>query len=136
MESMEYFSLPVKKEFLSSVDPAFDQSISDFGKFLGKTPSLPTAFFCMNDMIALGCIKALQKHNLKVPDDISIIGFDDLPSSSLSEPPLTSIRVSNHQIGRRAVERLIEKIMSPFDNVPENILVPNKLMIRDSVKLL
>ena len=134
MESMEYFSLPVKKEFVSSVDPAFDQSINDFGIFLDKASSLPTAFFCMNDMIALGCIKALQKNNYIVPADVSIIGFDDLPSSSLFAPPLTSIRVSNHQIGRRAVERLAEKIMRPNDNLPENILVPNKLIIRESVR--
>jgi LacI family transcriptional regulator len=136
IESMEYFSLPVKKEFISSVDPAFDRSINDFGKFLDKSTSLPTAFFCMNDMIALGCMKALQKHNYKIPDDVSIIGFDDLPSGSLAEPPLTSIRVSHHQIGRRAVERLAEKIISPGDNLPENILIPNKLIIRDSVRRL
>ena len=132
-ETMEYFSLPVKKEFLCSVDPAFDRSINDFSKYLEKTSSLPTAFFCMNDMIAYGCIKALHKHNYKVPNDVSVIGFDDLPSSNLSDPPLTTIRVSTHQIGRRAVERLAEKIISPGSNLPENILIPNKLIIRDSV---
>jgi LacI family transcriptional regulator len=135
-ESMEHFSLPIKKEFICAVDPAFDRSINDFSKFLYNASSLPTAFFCMNDMIALGCMKALQKHNYKVPEDVSIVGFDDLPSSSLAEPPLTSIQVSHHQIGRRAVERLTEKIMSPDDNFPENILVPNKLIIRESVRRL
>ena len=136
MESMEYFSLPVKKEYFSSVDPAFDRSINDFSKYLDKTATMPTAFFCMNDMIALGCIKALQKHEYKVPDDISIIGFDDLPSSSLSDPMLTTIRVSSQQIGRRAVERITEKILNPDEGLPENILVSNKLIIRESVRSL
>ena len=134
-DAMEYFSLPVKKEFIASVDPAFDKSINDFGKFLDKSKALPTAFFCMNDMIAYGCIKALGKYNYKVPDDVSIIGFDDLPSSSsLSDPPLTTIKVSSHQIGRRAVERLLERIVNPDDGLPENILIPNKLIIRQSVR--
>jgi len=136
IESMEYFSLPVKKDFMCSVDPAFDLSVNDFGKYLDKAASLPTAFFCMNDMIALGCMKALQKNNYKVPEDISIIGFDDLPSSSLSDPPLTTIRVSTHQIGRKVVERLLEKIINPADKLPENILIPNNLMIRNSVRSL
>ena len=137
IESMEYFSLPVNEDFFSSVDPTFDGSISDFSKFLDKRKAhLPTAFFCMNDMIAYGCMKALQKNNIKVPEDVSIIGFDDLPSSNLLNPPLTTIRVSSHQIGRRAVERLSEKIMNPTDNLPENILVPSKLIIRDSVRYL
>ena len=134
LESMEYFALPAVKMFFSSVDPAFDRSINDFGKFLNKAKKLPTAFFCMNDMIALGCIKALQKRGIKVPDDISIIGFDDLPSSSLCDPTLTTIRVSSHQIGCRAVEKLSDKILNPGSGLPENILIPNKLIIRESVR--
>jgi LacI family transcriptional regulator len=63
----------------------------------------------MNDSIAYGCIRALRDHNYKIPDDISVIGFDELPSSSLTEPPLTTIRVSTHQIGLRALERVVEK---------------------------
>jgi len=133
-DAMEYFSLPVQKEFITAVDPAFDKSITDFGKFLENTAKLPTAFFCMNDMIALGCIKALEKSGATVPGDVSIIGFDDLPSSSLSDPPLTTIRVSSHQIGRRAVERLTERILNPNDGLPENIMIPNNLIIRDSVR--
>jgi LacI family transcriptional regulator len=133
-ESMKYFSLPVNEEFIVSVDPAFDKSINDFNGFLKKTKVLPSAFFCMNDMIAYGCLKALQKNDYKVPSDVSVIGFDDLPSSSLSDPPLTTIRVSSHHIGCRAVEKLSEKIVNPNDGLPENILIPNKLVIRQSVR--
>lgn len=134
-DTMEYFSLPVQKDFIVSVDPAFDKSINDFSKFLDNSKALPTAFFSMNDMIAYGCIKALLRHGYQVPEDVSIIGFDDLPSSSnLSDPPLTTIRVSSHQIGCRAVERLSERILKPNDGLPENILVPNKLVIRQSVR--
>jgi LacI family transcriptional regulator len=135
-DAMEYYSLPVQKEFIVSVDPAFDKSINDFSKFLDNSTELPSAFFSMNDMIAYGCIKALQKHNYNIPLDVSVIGFDDLPSSIMSDPPLTTIRVSSHQIGRRAVERLSERIFNPNEGLPENIMVPNKLVIRQRVRQL
>jgi LacI family transcriptional regulator len=133
-EAMEYFSLPVQEKFIISVDPAFDGSIQDMNKYLSQNSSLPTAFFCMSDIMSYSFIKALRNYNLSVPDDISIIGFDDLPSSSLSEPPLTTIRVSTQQIGRRAIEKLSERFINLSEYIPENILISGKLMIRYSVK--
>jgi LacI family transcriptional regulator len=76
-EAMEYFSLPVQEHCIISVDPTYDQSITDMNRYLNKSHSLPTAFFCMNDIIAYGCIRALREHNYKIPGDISVIGFDD-----------------------------------------------------------
>jgi LacI family transcriptional regulator len=133
-EAMEYFSLPIQDRYIVSVDPTFDQSILDMGKYLNKIGSLPTAFFCMNDNIAYGCMKALRNHNISIPDEVSIIGFDDLPSSGLTEPPLTTIRVSTHQIGEQALEKLSERISGHSDYLPENIFVSGKLILRDSVK--
>jgi LacI family transcriptional regulator len=133
-EAMEYFSLPIQDHCIVSVDPTFDHSQEDMSKYLNKSRSLPTAFFCMNDIIAYGCMKALREHNFRTPEDISIVGFDDLPSSSLSEPPMTTIRVSCHQIGQRALEKILELIAGQYDAMPENILVAGKLIIRNSVK--
>jgi LacI family transcriptional regulator len=135
-EAMEYFSLPVREQHIISVDPAYDQSVIDMSRHLHKNHTLPTAFFCMNDIIAYGCIRALRDHQHKIPDDISVIGFDDLPSSRLTEPPLTTIRVSTHQIGLRALERVEERINGPAGFVPEKVLIAGKLMIRDSVRKL
>jgi LacI family transcriptional regulator len=133
-EAMEYFSLPVQEHFMVSVDPAFDNSVHDMNKFLDKNKNLPTAFFCMNDIIAYGCVRALRDHEKRIPGDISIIGFDDLPSSNYTEPPLTSIRVSTHQIGQRALERLAERISGLSNNKPETILIAGNLIERGSVK--
>jgi len=132
-DAMEYFSLPVQEQFIWSVDSAFEQTVVDMGKYLKKYKSLPTAFFCMNDIIAHGCIKALREYNYNIPSDISIVGHDDLPISSFSEPPLTSIKVSNHQIGRRALEILAERIAGST-KMPENILVAGNLVTRSSVR--
>jgi LacI family transcriptional regulator len=133
-EAMEYFSLPVQEKFTATVDPTFDGSSRDMGKYLDRNKNLPTAFFCMNDIIAYGSMKALRNHQVNIPEDISIIGFDDLPSSGLSDPPLTTIRVSTQQIGRRALEKLSEQIVNPVDHVTENILISCKLVIRGSVR--
>jgi LacI family transcriptional regulator len=133
-EVMDYFSLPIQERHIVSVDPTFDQSILDMGTYLNKTGSLPTAFFCMNDTIAYGCMKALRNHNIKIPEEVSIIGFDDLPSSGLTEPPLTTIRVSTHQIGEQALKKLAERISGCSDYLPENIFVSGTLILRGSVK--
>jgi LacI family transcriptional regulator len=133
-EAMEYFSLPVQEKFIIDADPSFDGSIRDMNKYLSRNSSLPTAFFCMSDIMSYSFIKVLRNYNFSVPDDISIIGFDDLPSSSLSEPPLTTIRVSTQQIGRRAIEKLSERIINISEHIPENVLISGKLMLRNSVK--
>ncbi|MDR2476603.1 MAG: LacI family DNA-binding transcriptional regulator [Treponema sp.] len=135
-EAMEYFSLPVQEQCIVSVDPAYDQCSVDMDRYLKKTKTLPTAFVCMNDIIAYGCIKALRDRGYTIPDTISIIGFDDLPSSSITEPPLTTVKVSTHQIGERALERVSDKIDGIGQTSPEKVLVAGDLIIRNSVKKL
>jgi LacI family transcriptional regulator len=139
-EAMEYFSLPVREQCMVSVDPAYDQCCIDMDRYLKKRKTLPTAFFCMNDIISYGVLKALRNFEFKIPDDVSIVGFDDLPSSSLSEPPLTTIRVSTGRIGERALERLLERIaearLGVSEPVTENILISGKLVVRKSVRQL
>jgi LacI family transcriptional regulator len=153
-EAMEYFSLPVQERSIAAIDPAYDQGTMDMERFLagfvpGLIPlsagplsadfgpgTLPSAFFCMNDVIAYSCMRALRARGLQIPGDVSVTGFDDLPSSSITEPPLTSIRVSTHQIGERALEKLSERIEGTAAGQPEKILVSGKLMIRGTVKKL
>jgi LacI family transcriptional regulator len=140
-EVMEYFSLPVQEAFIIAVDPAYEQASADMGRFLAgagnrQGAGLPSAFVCMNDIIAYGCMKALREEGIAIPGDVSVIGFDDLPSSSITEPPLTSVRVSTHQIGERALEKLSGRIDGTANGQPEKILVSGNLMIRGSVRQL
>ncbi|MDR3174884.1 MAG: LacI family DNA-binding transcriptional regulator [Treponema sp.] len=141
-EVMEYFSLPVQEDFIIPVDPTYEQAAVDMSRFLAKNSAranakpFPSSFFCMNDIIAYGCMKALREQGIAIPGDVSVIGFDDLPSSSITDPPLTSIRVSTYQIGERALEKLSERIDGTTNGQPEKILVSGKLMIRNSVKKL
>ena len=82
-------------------------------KLLDSGIDLPDAIIVESDMIALGVIKALQEKNYRVPEDVSIVGFDDLPFSEIAYPPLTTIRVPNKEMGRLAVKKLIDLIENP-----------------------
>ena len=103
---------------------------------LGKLKAglvLPECYFCTNDIITYGCIKALREFNIRIPQDLSIIGFDNLPMSSTMDPPLTTIDVSKQKIGYFAVRLLDELIKTPDKQPAVKILVGADLIIRDSV---
>lgn len=74
---------------------------------------LPTAFFADNDVLAVGAMRALTEHRIKVPKDVSIIGFDDLSLGAFSNPPLTTVHVLKHEVGEIAVRRLVGNINNP-----------------------
>lgn len=76
------------------------------GQALAAAPSRPDAIFASNDMMAIGCLFALKEANMRVPDDIALAGFDDVPIARFVSPPLTTVSVNIALLGTRAVERL------------------------------
>ncbi len=72
----------------------------------------PTALFCANDAIAYGCVEALTLRGLRIPQDISVVGFDDTLTARMTFPPLTTVRQPFREMGRRAVELLLPQIES------------------------
>ena len=103
-------------------------------KYLQKKPKLPTAFFADNDMIALGAMKALQEMGYRIPEDVSIVGFDDLPFSEISWPALTTLRVPNKEMGRMAVRRVAEMIDGIAADAVTKTQVCPKIVYRNTVK--
>lgn len=92
----------------------------------------PDAIFASNDMMAIGCLFALKEAGLKVPDDIALAGFDDIPIARFVSPPLTTVRVSIAQLGTLAMQRLAGVIEQPeHDHVAQQML-PTELILRDS----
>jgi len=73
-------------------------------------PNKPTAIFCFNDDIAIGAIHEIKKHGLRVPDDISVVGFDNIKVSAYIDPPLTTIDQPANDMGRKAVEVVLQQI--------------------------
>ena len=91
----------------------------------------PTAVFCLNDFTAIGVIQRLQELGLRVPDDIAVVGFDDLPISSMIGVPLTTVSQPRYEIGKKAGEVVIDKIEGKQTEVKE-IVLDVELVIRDS----
>ena len=90
-----------------------------------------TAIQCFNDTSAIGAIAALTEAGLSVPDDVSVVGFDDIPTAALNSVALTTIRVESEDIGARSVNRLVERIKAQ-DNLATYTETAVKLVVRDS----
>jgi LacI family repressor for deo operon, udp, cdd, tsx, nupC, and nupG len=90
-----------------------------------------TAIFCANDEMAIGALRAIKSHGLRVPEDISVIGFDDIRFARFSDPPLTTIAQPMGDIGREAATLLIE-ILNQADVAPRKHMLPTQLVVRGS----
>ena len=96
-----------------------------------KKGNLPTAVFAQNDRMAMGVMRAARDANLKVPDQLSVIGVDDMPLSSYFDPPLTTMRQDMPLIGQEAIRKLIEIIQNK--TVEQTVLkLPAQLVVRQS----
>jgi LacI family transcriptional regulator len=94
-------------------------------------PDPPTAIFASNDEMALGVIQAARDCGLRVPDDLSVIGFDDIPPAAMVYPPLTTVRQPLAQMGRVATQMLLRLIDNPQLQV-EHVALPTELIVRQS----
>jgi LacI family repressor for deo operon, udp, cdd, tsx, nupC, and nupG len=95
-------------------------------------PIRPTAIFCANDEMAMGCLHAVKAAGLRVPDDISVVGFDDSRYAQIMDPPLTTIRQPARKIGERVMQRLLAEIENGRSHDAEPEIVPHELVIRSS----
>ncbi|MEP2782370.1 MAG: LacI family DNA-binding transcriptional regulator [Pseudoruegeria sp.] len=93
--------------------------------------TIPTAFFCFNDHTAIGVISALTLRGYRVPEDFSVIGFDDIPFASHVSPGLTTIRQPRHKIGEQAMEILLNTLENP-QTPQQQALLHGDLVIRHS----
>lgn len=92
------------------VGSTFESAYEDMRRYLDGDPYLPTAYFADNDIIAMSCIRALREHGLRVPEDISVIGFDDVSTAAMADPPLTTMAVPKTNMGGLAVKRLVDLV--------------------------
>ena len=90
-----------------------------------------TAVVAGNDLIALGCYDVFAERGLSCPDDISVVGFNDMPFLDKLQPPLTSVGVPHHQVGVEAARMLLEALNEP-DRPPRSVLLPLSLNVRGS----
>jgi LacI family transcriptional regulator len=84
-----------------------------------------------NDLIALGCYDVFAERGITCPDDLSVVGYNDMPFLDKLRPPLTTVRIPHQQIGREAARMLLESITEP-DRAPRSVLLPVSLIVRGS----
>lgn len=107
--------LPVNPDFSVEVGTTVGTAREAMKAWLSRKPVLPTAFFVENDIMALGCMRAMNEQGIRIPEDVSVVGFDDLSFASIANPPLTTMRVPNREMGELAVETVINRMRTPRD---------------------
>ncbi|QNM97670.1 LacI family DNA-binding transcriptional regulator [Chitinimonas koreensis] len=130
------------RDALAAAGLAFDPSLLIEGDFAQSTgfaatrallarPQRPTAIFAANDEMAFGAMDAIKAHGLRIPEDISVVGFDDIPSASHAHPRLTTVRQPLDAIGEAAVKLLLQRAAGDRQGA-SRIEFPSSLVLRDS----
>jgi LacI family transcriptional regulator len=132
LQALTNHGIPVDEELVRQGDFTEESGYKQMKALLRMTLR-PTAVFAANDLMALGAQFAIKEVGLSVPDDVALIGFDDIPASRLVSPALTTIRKSQDLIGRRAAEMIFERLnkTAPAGGRCEEI--PFELIVRESV---
>ncbi len=107
-----------------------EESGYDIAKMIIETRDLPEAVFCANDQMAIGFIRAMKEHHLKAPDDIAVVGFDDIQIAKYMQPTLSTIGASRFSWGSLAATQLIDFLEDEKPFQPYRI--PARLIQRES----
>lgn len=123
--------ISINKSFIVNGNYTIDSGYHGFIQLYGL-PERPEAIFAANDMMALGCYDAANYFNVKIPDDISLIGFDDIFMSKYINPSLTTVRVQIEEVGKAAANLLIDRLNNSNGTHHSLIKIPTELIIRNS----
>jgi len=130
--ALDNAGIEFSEKYVKNGDWTFESGYVVMKEFLQHTHR-PTAIYAANDMMALGAIKAINEHRLQVPDDISVIGFDNIEQCKYSTPSLTTVCANADLIASLAIKYLNE-LISNFDTPAIKILIPTQRIIRESTK--
>ncbi|WMJ21975.1 LacI family DNA-binding transcriptional regulator [Paludicola sp. MB14-C6] len=125
-------NIPVNPNWIFNEGFSFNAGIRASSLLLSKG-ELPTAIFCISDSCAAGAMKALAQNDIKIPDDISIMGFDNTQLSQIYMPSITTLKQPQYEIGYQAMELLLNKINGTDTNI-NHLLLDYEIVERESVK--
>lgn len=126
-------NLEVREEWLMNTGWNVDRSFSKMSELLGGLPKelWPTAVFCASDMLAIPAMRAVVENQGRIPEDIAIVGMDNIDVAQYTTPPLTSVSVPKYEIGRVAAKSIVDYLDGHF-KVATKILLPCSLIVRES----
>lgn len=132
VEAMQEHFLEILPEWVQDGDFK-ERSGYEAAKRLLALSERPTAIFASNDLMALGALTAIEEAGLRVPHDIAVVGYDDIPLASRVRPKLTTVAQPKYELGQRAMDRLIRRLSeSGSESKPETMVLQPRLVIRDS----
>ena len=133
---LEAANIPYEPDLVLNIgEVGLDTAYTHMKAFLAGPHPAFTAVFAANDATAIGIVRAIQEAGLSVPQDISVIGFDDSAFAAFLQPPLTTMRVEREELGRLAVRRLLERKQEP-GLTPIRVELRSRLIERQSVAIL
>ena len=135
IQSMEDAGLPLRKEFVVEGNHTMEGGMAAIEQLLAL-PKRPTAVVCSNDMTAIGVMRKSHEKGLRIPQDLSVIGFDDIRLSQFVIPALTTIQMSQSELARQAFDALFAEVQreTPSPNGSEYRFTTN-LLLRDSTAI-
>jgi len=129
--AMDEADLYVPSEYIRWGDWEFQSGLEQGGALMDMN-TRPTGIFSMNDTMAVGCYRAIKNFGFHIPEDISVVGFDNREIAQLINPPLTTVALPNNQIGYQAAKHLLARIQKT-EAVPLEMVLPCRIIERDSV---
>ncbi|BDG62356.1 LacI family DNA-binding transcriptional regulator [Caldinitratiruptor microaerophilus] len=102
------------------------------GRALLGSPDRPTAVVAANDLMAIGVLRAAAELGLRVPDDVAVVGYDDIPLAGMLNPPLTTVAQPTYEMGERAARMLLERLAGKAPPEPRRVVLPARLVVRRS----
>jgi len=132
IHAMEQANLPIDESLLREGAYTPVSGFMAMSELLKSSP-LPTAVFVASDVVAAGAAQAIKQNGLQIPQDIAIVGFDDIPMAAFFDPPLTTIRLPAYEIGKEAGENLVRMILGEkLDS--RQVMLNTELIIRESTR--
>ena len=127
---LEALGLTYRDDYVREGDFYFESGYRAMQELLElETP--PTAVFAAGDLMAVGCIHAAEERGVRVPDDVALVGFDDIQLAAMLQPPLSTIRQDKHGLGTTAADALL-RMIEQVDAPPPITTLPVELVVRDS----
>lgn len=123
--------MSTSKSIVHRLTPSIEGAFADMIEVLEQGDELASCYFADNDLIAVGAMRALKTKGYRIPEDIAIVGFDNITFSSIVEPSLTTIHVPKQEMGRMAAERLID-LIEKRKTTPAKIEIATHLIKRHS----
>ncbi|MBO8163939.1 MAG: LacI family DNA-binding transcriptional regulator [Brevibacillus sp.] len=130
LKALEEYGIPYREEWSIHTDLGFESGQRAMRAFLAQEDK-PTAVFCVSDTLAIGALKGIKEEGLRVPQDIAVVGFDNIQFASMMNPTLTTVAQPMYEMGCEAARMLIHKLNHPDDPL-RSVILDHELIIRES----